>query len=36
VVFVALNYRLGIFGWLSGDDVVTSSAGLLDQKLALE
>ena len=36
VIFVAINYRLGIFGWLSGDDGVTSNAGLLDQKLALE
>jgi carboxylesterase type B len=35
-VFVALNYRLGIFGWLSGDDGVTRNSGLLDQKLALE
>ena len=36
MVFVAMNYRLGIFGWLSGDEGVTSNAGLLDQKLALE
>ncbi|KAE9379793.1 alpha/beta-hydrolase [Stipitochalara longipes BDJ] len=36
VVFVAMNYRLGLFGWLSGSDNVTANAGLLDQRLALE
>ncbi|KAE9363855.1 alpha/beta-hydrolase [Stipitochalara longipes BDJ] len=36
LVFVAINYRLGMFGWLSGDSSVTSNAGLLDQKLAFE
>jgi carboxylesterase type B len=36
VIFVAMNYRLGIFGWLSGSQDVTANAGLLDQKLALE
>lgn len=35
VIFVAMNYRLGLFRWLSGSDV-TSNAGLLDQRLALE
>ncbi|CZR68922.1 related to para-nitrobenzyl esterase [Phialocephala subalpina] len=36
VVFVSINYRLGLFGWLSGDDNVTANVGLLDQRLALE
>lgn len=36
VIYVAMNYRLGLFGWLSGDDNVTANAGLLDQRLALE
>lgn len=39
IVFVALNYRLGAFGWLSGptfqEDGV-ANAGLYDQRLALE
>ncbi|KAE8440887.1 hypothetical protein EG329_006354 [Mollisiaceae sp. DMI_Dod_QoI] len=36
VIFVAMNYRLGLFGWLSGNDNVTPNVGLLDQRLALE
>ncbi|KAK4504987.1 hypothetical protein PRZ48_002950 [Zasmidium cellare] len=40
LIFVALNYRLGAFGWLGGSDFQkqggTSNAGLLDQRLALE
>ncbi|KAF8850653.1 alpha/beta-hydrolase [Acephala macrosclerotiorum] len=36
IVFVTINYRLGLFGWLSGDNNVTANVGLLDQKLALE
>ncbi|KAL9620967.1 MAG: hypothetical protein Q9204_008160, partial [Flavoplaca sp. TL-2023a] len=35
VVFVALNYRLGAFGWLAGGGAV-ANAGLLDQQLALK
>ncbi|KAL8897721.1 MAG: hypothetical protein Q9207_007073 [Kuettlingeria erythrocarpa] len=35
VIFVALNYRLGGFGWLAGGGAV-ANAGLLDQQLALK
>jgi carboxylesterase type B len=36
-VFVALNYRLGIFGFLAGgDDRIPPNLGLLDQRLAME
>jgi carboxylesterase type B len=38
-VFVALQYRLGAFGFLNSEDVRadgTANAGLLDQRLALE
>ncbi|MCJ1467118.1 hypothetical protein MMC07_005740 [Pseudocyphellaria aurata] len=37
-IFVALNYRLGAFGWLAGPDLQadgTANAGLYDQRLAL-
>ncbi|BCR82668.1 uncharacterized protein ACHE_10070A [Aspergillus chevalieri] len=39
VVYVALNYRLGAFGWLAGDTLTangTANAALHDQRLALE
>lgn len=37
VIFVSLNYRLGMFGFLSSPDAdATKNAGLLDQRLALE
>ncbi|KAL0264937.1 hypothetical protein SLS55_000891 [Diplodia seriata] len=39
VVFVALNYRLGAFGWLSGPTFQqdgTANLGLHDQRFALE
>ncbi|KAK9367927.1 alpha/beta-hydrolase, partial [Lipomyces kononenkoae] len=39
IIFVAPNYRLGVFGWLSGESFQlhgTPNAGLLDQRLALE
>lgn len=41
VIYVAPNYRLGIFGWLGGPSFTLSSgtvpnAGLYDQRLALQ
>ncbi|KAJ5344448.1 hypothetical protein N7452_002452 [Penicillium brevicompactum] len=39
VVYVAMNYRLGAFGWLGGDSVNangTANAALHDQRFALE
>lgn len=40
IIFVALNYRLGAMGWLSGPTLQAaggvSNAGLYDQRLALE
>ncbi|KAI9055325.1 hypothetical protein LZ554_000285 [Drepanopeziza brunnea f. sp. 'monogermtubi'] len=36
VVYVAMNYRLGLFGWLAGNENVTANVGLLDQRLALD
>lgn len=39
VIYVALNYRLGLFGFLSGPTFQingTANAGLLDQRFALE
>ncbi|KAA8569503.1 hypothetical protein EYC84_001130 [Monilinia fructicola] len=36
MIYVAMNYRLGLFGWLAGESKVTANAGLLDQRLALE
>ncbi|EON65216.1 hypothetical protein W97_04453 [Coniosporium apollinis CBS 100218] len=39
VIYVAMNYRLGAFGWLSGPSLQsngTANAGLHDQRLALE
>lgn len=39
-IFVAVNYRLGAFGWLSGPTLQAargvSNAGLYDQRLAIE
>ncbi|ORY67162.1 Alpha/Beta hydrolase protein [Pseudomassariella vexata] len=35
VIFVSINYRLGMFGWLAGDDV-TPNLGLYDQRMAME
>lgn len=38
VIFIAMNYRLGAFGWLSGPTLQsngTANAGLYDQRLAL-
>ncbi|PBP15781.1 acetylcholinesterase precursor [Diplocarpon rosae] len=40
VIYVAINYRLGLFGFLSGNNFTqqhgTPNAGLLDQRFALE
>ncbi|KAJ5302088.1 hypothetical protein PENANT_c008G01413 [Penicillium antarcticum] len=40
VIYVGVNYRLGVFGWLSGQKFRSagglSNAGLYDQRLALE
>ncbi|KAI9822839.1 MAG: hypothetical protein M1826_000367 [Phylliscum demangeonii] len=40
IIFVAINYRLGAFGWLGGANVTRAggiaNAGLRDQRLALE
>lgn len=35
IIFVSINYRLGMFGWLSGQDV-TSNLGLYDQRVAFD
>lgn len=35
IIFVSINYRLGMFGWLSGDDV-TPNLGLYDQRVAFD
>ncbi|KAI0122012.1 alpha/beta-hydrolase [Daldinia grandis] len=34
-IIVSINYRLGMYGWLSGQDV-TPNLGLYDQRLALD
>jgi carboxylesterase type B len=34
-IFVSINYRLGLFGWLAGSDEIDTNVGLLDQRLAL-
>ena len=36
VVFVSLNYRLGVLGFLSGIHDLTGNYGLMDQQLALK
>lgn len=39
MIYVALNYRLGAFGWLAGPEVAKDgilNAGLHDQRLALD
>ncbi|KAH6954775.1 Alpha/Beta hydrolase protein [Fusarium avenaceum] len=38
VIFVAINYRLGLFGFLNshGDNRIDANAGLLDQRQAIE
>lgn len=40
LIFVAINYRLGAFGWLSGPEFQKqgglSNAGLYDQRFALQ
>lgn len=39
IIYVAVNYRLGGFGWLAGKEILadgSSNLGLLDQRLGLE
>ncbi|KAH8895297.1 alpha/beta-hydrolase [Thozetella sp. PMI_491] len=37
MIFVSVNYRLGLFGWLGGGDSnLTANLGFYDQRLALE
>ena len=39
IIYVALNYRLGAFGWLAGPTLQSdgvANAGLYDQRFALE
>lgn len=38
IVYVALNYRLGLFGWLNGmgDHKLFPNVGLQDQRLGLQ
>ena len=38
IVYVALNYRLGLFGWLnpSDDEDIFPNVGLQDQRVALK
>ncbi|KAI0382458.1 alpha/beta-hydrolase [Hypomontagnella monticulosa] len=35
IIVVSINYRLGMYGWLAGEDV-TPNLGLYDQRLALQ
>jgi carboxylesterase type B len=35
-IFVAMNYRLGLFGWLAGSSEIDTNVGLLDQRLAFQ
>lgn len=35
VIFVSINYRLGLYGWLGGGDI-TPNLGLHDQRVAFE
>lgn len=36
VIFVSINYRLGLFGWLAGAEDATANLGLFDQRAALD
>jgi cholinesterase len=38
IILIALNYRLGLFGWLNapGEESILANAGLWDQRLGLE
>ncbi|KAK9342997.1 Alpha/Beta hydrolase protein [Lipomyces starkeyi] len=36
IIFVAMNYRLGLFGFLAGEHGITPNGGILDQRLAME
>ncbi|CAN8098152.1 unnamed protein product [Discula destructiva] len=35
IIFVSINYRLGVFGWLGGEDAIPN-LGLYDQRVAFE
>lgn len=35
IIFVSINYRLGMFGWLAGEDI-TPNLGLYDQRVAFD
>jgi carboxylesterase type B len=36
IIFVAINYRLGLYGWLSGGNDTIPNLGLHDQRMALQ
>ncbi|KAK9326543.1 Alpha/Beta hydrolase protein [Lipomyces starkeyi] len=36
IIFVAMNYRLGVFGFLAREVGITPNDGILDQRLAME
>lgn len=36
IIFVTINYRLGIFGFLSLDNEIPENMGILDQRLAIQ
>ncbi|MCQ8780301.1 carboxylesterase family protein, partial [Escherichia coli] len=36
IIFVAINYRLGLYGWLSGANDTIPNLGLYDQRMALQ
>lgn len=36
IIYVSINYRLGLFGWLGGASDITSNLGLYDQRLAIQ
>lgn len=36
LIFVTLNYRIGVLGWLASSTYFSGNYGFLDQQLALE